>query len=103
MRTGGSFWKTSGGGDEDNQLFYCASVIGDNVSISSFANPRNWIDPHWFRYQTANYLPSSFAANQTVDVRLHKHVLYVTLPYSDWDVQTDVRVIAKHCKAADQE
>jgi hypothetical protein len=39
-------------------------------------------------YQSAiNYLPSDFAPNKTVDVRLRKHILYVSLPYSDWDVK----------------
>ena len=43
------------------------------------------------RYQSAiNYLPSSFAPNQAVDVRLQKHVLYVSLPGSDWDVKMGI-------------
>jgi hypothetical protein len=42
-------------------------------------------------YQSAtNYLPSDFAPNKTVDVRLRKHVLYVSLPYSDWDVKMGI-------------
>jgi hypothetical protein len=52
------------------------------------------------RYQSAtNYLPSSFAANQTVDVRLHKHVFYVSLPYSDWDVKMS---IVRHRRVKDE-
>jgi len=42
-------------------------------------------------YQSAtNYLPSDFARNKTVDVRLRKHVLYISLPYSDWDVKMGI-------------
>jgi hypothetical protein len=42
-------------------------------------------------YQSAtNYLPADFAPNKTVDVRLRKHVLYVSLPYSDWDVKMGI-------------
>jgi len=42
-------------------------------------------------YQSAtNYLPSDFAPNKTVDVRLRGHVLYVSLPYNDWDVKMGI-------------
>jgi len=43
------------------------------------------------RYQSAiNYLPSAFAPNKSVDVRLHKNVLYISLPDNDWDVKMGV-------------
>jgi len=43
------------------------------------------------RYESAiNYLPSAFARNQIVDVRLQKHILYVSLPDSDWDVKMGI-------------
>jgi len=52
------------------------------------------------RYRSAtNYLPSSFAPNQTVDARLHKHALYVSLPYSDWDVKMSV---VRHRRVKDE-
>jgi hypothetical protein len=39
------------------------------------------------RYESAlKYLPSVFAPNHEVDVRLHKHILYVSLPFSDEEV-----------------
>ena len=37
-----------------------------------------------------HYLPSDFAPNKTVGVRLQKHVMYVSLPYSDWDVKMGI-------------
>jgi hypothetical protein len=56
------------------------------------------------RYQSAiNYLPSGFTPNQTVDVRLQKHILYVSLPGGDWDVKMGVvgrrRVKDESCAA----
>jgi hypothetical protein len=43
------------------------------------------------RYESAiNYLPSAFARNQIVDVRLQKHLLFVSLPDSDWDVKMGI-------------
>jgi len=43
------------------------------------------------RYESAiNYLPSAFARNQIVDMRLQKHILYVSLPDSDWDVKMGI-------------
>jgi hypothetical protein len=56
------------------------------------------------RYQSAlNYLPSSFATNQIVDVRLQKHVLYVSVPGNDWDVRMGIvshrRVRDESCTA----
>jgi hypothetical protein len=56
------------------------------------------------RYLSAiNYLPSVFAPNQTVDVRLQKHFLYVSLPDSDWDVKMGIvshrRVTNEFCAA----
>jgi hypothetical protein len=42
-------------------------------------------------YQSAfNYLPSDFAPNKTVDVRMRKHVMYISLPYRDWDVEMGI-------------
>jgi len=42
-------------------------------------------------YQSAiNYLPSDFAPNKTVDVRLRKHAMYISLPYRDWDVKMGI-------------
>jgi hypothetical protein len=42
-------------------------------------------------YESAfHYLPADFAPNKTVDVRMRKHVMYVSLPYSDWDVKLGI-------------
>lgn len=42
-------------------------------------------------YQSAiHYLPSDFAPNKTIDVRLQKHIMYVSLPYSDWGVKMGI-------------
>ena len=55
-------------------------------------------------YQSAmNYLPSDFAPGKTLDVRVGKHVIYVTLPYSDWDVKMGIlrhrRIKSETCLA----
>ncbi|HTR66121.1 MAG TPA: hypothetical protein VMH85_10130 [Terriglobales bacterium] len=43
------------------------------------------------RYQSAiDYLPSVFAPNHEVDVRLQKHILYVSLPYGDREVKMGI-------------
>jgi len=43
------------------------------------------------RYESAtDYLPSVFAPNHTVDVRLEKHILYVSLPSSDREVKMGI-------------
>lgn len=43
------------------------------------------------RYQSAfDYLPPIFAANHAVDVRVQKHILYVSLPDSDREVKMGV-------------
>lgn len=43
------------------------------------------------RYQSATrYLPSVFATNHEVDIRLHKHILYVSLPFSDEEVMMGI-------------
>jgi|HubBroStandDraft_6_1064221.scaffolds.fasta_scaffold148331_3 hypothetical protein len=43
------------------------------------------------RYESAiRYLPSVFAANHEVDVRLRKHVMYISLPYSDDEVMMGI-------------
>jgi hypothetical protein len=42
-------------------------------------------------YQSAtNYVPSDFAPDKTVEVRLRKHLMYVSLPYGDWDVKMGI-------------
>lgn len=42
-------------------------------------------------YQSAiHYLPIYFAPDQSVDVRLRKHVMYVSLPYHAWDVELGI-------------
>jgi len=52
------------------------------------------------RYESAiHYLPSGFVRNQIVDVRLQKHVLYVSLPDSDWDVKMGV---VRHRRVKDE-
>jgi hypothetical protein len=43
------------------------------------------------RYHSAtNYLPSGFAPDKTVEVRLQKHIMYVSLPDHDWDVKMGI-------------
>lgn len=43
------------------------------------------------RYESAtDYLPSVFAVNHEVDVRLQKHILYVSLPFSDRQVKMGI-------------
>jgi hypothetical protein len=43
------------------------------------------------RYESAtNYLPSVFAPHHGVDIRLHKHVMYVSLPFTDDEVMLGV-------------
>ena len=45
-------------------------------------------DQYTGRYESAtDYLPSVFKANQDIDVRLDKHIMYVSLPWSDRDVK----------------
>lgn len=56
------------------------------------------------RYESAtDYLPSAFAPNHTVDVRLDKHVLYVSLPDGDRIVKMGIvshkRVKEQACPA----
>ena len=56
-------------------------------------------------YQSAiNYLPADFAPNKTVDVRMNKHVMYVSLPYNDWDVKMGIvshrRIKDESCPAS---
>ncbi|MGA8153969.1 MAG: hypothetical protein WB952_23665 [Terriglobales bacterium] len=55
-------------------------------------------------YQSAvHYLPSGFAPNNRVDVRLRKHVMYVSLPFDDWDVKMGIlshrRIKNESCSA----
>jgi hypothetical protein len=43
------------------------------------------------RYESAtDYLPSIFAPNRSIDVRLQKHILYVSLPESDREVKMGI-------------
>ncbi len=43
------------------------------------------------RYESAlKYLPSVFAPNHEVDVRLRKHIMYVSLPFSDEEVMMGI-------------
>jgi hypothetical protein len=43
------------------------------------------------RYESAiRYLPSVFAPNHEVDVRLRKHIMYVNLPFSDEEVMMGI-------------
>jgi hypothetical protein len=43
------------------------------------------------RYESAtDYLPFSFAPNRKVDVRLHKHIMYVNLPHSGREVKMGI-------------
>lgn len=54
------------------------------------------------RYKSATrYLP--FSPNQQIDVRLHKHILYVSLPFSDEEVRMGIvghrRVKDEACSA----
>ena len=43
------------------------------------------------RYESAtDYLPSVFSPKHSVDVRLQKHVMYVSLPESDREVKMGV-------------
>jgi hypothetical protein len=52
------------------------------------------------RYESAiKYLPSAFAPNHEVDVRLHKHIMYVSLPFSDEEV---VMGIIAHKRVKDE-
>jgi len=51
-----------------------------------------------------HYLPADFAPNKTVDVRMRKHVIYVSLPDSDWDVKMGIvshrRIKDESCPAS---
>jgi hypothetical protein len=52
------------------------------------------------RYESATrYIPSVFAPNHEVDVRLHKHVMYISLPFSDDEV---VMGIVGHRRVKDE-
>jgi hypothetical protein len=52
------------------------------------------------RYESATrYLPSVFAPNHEIDVRLRRHVMYVSLPFSDDEVMMG---IAGHRRAKDE-
>ncbi len=43
------------------------------------------------RYESAmDYLPSAFALNHRVDVRLQKHIMYVSVPTSDREVKMGI-------------
>jgi len=48
-------------------------------------------DQYTTRYESAtDYLPSVFAANHNIDVRLDKHIMYVSLPFSDREVKMGI-------------
>jgi len=52
------------------------------------------------RYESpTDYLPSIFSPNHSVDVRLSKHVMYVSLPNSDREVKMGI-VHQTHLKEA---
>jgi hypothetical protein len=52
------------------------------------------------RYESATkYLPSVFAPNHEVDVRLRKHIIYVSLPFSDDEVMMG---IVRHSRVKDE-
>ncbi len=52
------------------------------------------------RYHSpTNYLPSGFARDKTVEVRLQKHTMYVSLPDHDWDFKLG---IVSHGPAKDE-
>jgi hypothetical protein len=56
------------------------------------------------RYESAiDYLPADFALNHSVDVRLDRHVMYVSLPQGDRDVKMGIvshhLVKTESCKA----
>jgi hypothetical protein len=53
------------------------------------------------RYESAiDYLPSIFAPNHSVDVRLRKHLIYVSLPSGDREVRLG---IVSHRRLKEQE
>jgi len=57
------------------------------------------------RYESAiKYLPSEFAPGHEVDVRLHKHIMYVSLPLNDEEMMLGIvstrRVKDEMCPAA---
>jgi len=76
-----------------------SSYVGDNPADRPL-QPRNYAYEIGIRldckvyiglYQSAiNYLPSDLAPNKTVDVRLRKHIMYISLPDSDWDVKMGI-------------
>ena len=48
-------------------------------------------DQYIGRYESAtDYLPSVFKPNQNIDVRLDKHIMYVSLPFSDREVKMGI-------------
>lgn len=56
------------------------------------------------RYESAtDYLPAVFSANHAVDVRVQKHIMYVSLPESDREVKMGIvghkRVKEESCPA----
>jgi len=51
------------------------------------------------RYESpTDYLPSVFAANHAIEVRLEKHVMFVSLPWNDQEVKMGI-IGHKHEKA----
>ena len=57
------------------------------------------------RYESStDYLPAVFAANHDVDVRMQKHVMYVSLPFGDRVVKMGIvghhHLLENSCPAA---
>jgi hypothetical protein len=90
-----------------------SNYVGDNPADAPLQS-RNYayeigirLDCHVYvgLYQSAiHYLPADFAPNKTVDVRMQKHVMYVSLPDSDWDVKMGIvshrRIKDESCPAS---
>jgi len=83
-----------------------SNYVGDNPSDAPLqAESYNYdigvrlnCDTYVGRYESAiDYLPAVFAPNHTVDVRLDKHLIYVSLPQGDRIVKMGI-VYHKHLK-----
>jgi hypothetical protein len=82
-----------------NKHVFASNYVGDNPSdaplqardYSYDIGIRLNCNVYVGRYESATrYLPTIFAPNHEVDVRLRKHILYVSLPLSDEDVQLGI-------------
>jgi hypothetical protein len=85
-----------------------SNYVGDNPSDAPLQAPDYSYDIgirlncniYVGRYESAiKYLPSVFAPNHEVDVRLHKHIMYVSLPFSDDEVMMG---IVHHSRVKDE-